>query len=466
MSLFSTRTAVPDGAALDPTKHVNFTYGMVLGAADFQQEFAYHMSRDQWIALDLIGYGTVSGLRVSIERDAKGPRVFVSPGVAVTPRGELVRVSLAQCAFLNEWLSGDAQIARLQQRGTPASATTDRLDVYVTLCYRSCPTDKVPIPGEPCRTEDESMAPSRQMDDFKLELRWEMPDERDEAAIRDFVDWLARIPIVDGGSSTPLDAFLLEIRKAAFLIGSPPASPPDFMYGTPPALLQIEGNDVCRYLRAAFRLWVTELRPKWGASWWGAAPRCSDAMSQDGTLPEECLLLAHLDVPIVRTSLTAAGWQVSSDVDVAIDEEARPFLAPLRLLQEWLWCGSARAYSGGEGNAFRVDAAVAAAPTATIVAAGTVTVGAPASGPFKLQAATTGTTSEVKVTFVPFPPPAGFDYAVTATAIAGVVKNPRVQFLNFTPDGFVLRVTNSTANASAASLAGLQLMVQVTQHPK
>ena len=466
MTLFSTKTAAPDGASADPTKHVNFTYGMVLGAPDFMQEFAYHDSRDRWLTLDLIGYGTVSGLKVSIDVDAvKGPRVVVAPGTAVTPRGALVRVSLAQCAFLNEWLSGDEQIARLQLRGTPESANTDRLDLFVTLCYRTCLTDNLPIPGEPCRTADESLAPSRQMDDFKLELRWEMPDQRDEMAVRDFVDWLARIPIVESGGSTPLDTFLLEIRKAAFLIGSPPASPPDFMYGTPPALLQIERQDVCRYLRAAYRLWVTELRPKWGASWWGAAPRCSDGPPPDRAQPEECLLLARLDVPIVRTSLTTAGWKVSSDVAVGIDEEERPFLTPLRLLQEWLWCGTARAYVGGDGDGGLGAPDARAAADTTIVAAGTVTVGSPASGPFKLQAATTGTTSEVKVTFVPFPPPAGFDYAVTAIAVAGlVVKNPRVQFLNFTADGFVLRVTNSTATVKA--LAGLQLMVQVTQHPK
>jgi hypothetical protein len=452
MSLFTT-TAVPEGAAPDPTKHVNYTYGMVLGTADFIQEFAYHDERDHWMARDLIGYGTVSGLRVSVDLDgAKGPRVVVDAGCAVTPRGELVRVALAQCAHLNEWLGGSDQLALLQARGTPAASNTDRIDVYVTLCYRSCPTDNVPIPGEPCRTADEMMAPSRTMDDFKLELRWAAPDQRDEAAVRDFVDWLERIPVVDIGASTPLDTFLLEIRKAAFVLGSPPPSPPDFMYGTPPALLQIARHDVCRYLRAAYRVWVTELRPGWGASWWGAAPRCSDAQIADRPQPENCLLIARLDVPITRTSPGGSKWQVidGTPPPVGIDEDLRPILVPLRALQEWLWCGGGFGAGGGGG----------------FVAGGLVTVGAPAIGAFNLMAATTGTASEVKVTLAPFPTAAGFDYVVTATPVAGALTNPNVQFVSFTADGFLLRVTDGSAAVPAAALAGLPLMIQVSQYSK
>ena len=96
--------AVPDTPAPDPTKHVRYTLGMVLGVDDFTQEFAYLSNRDQWLARDLIGYGTATGLCVDIH--PKGStRVMVSPGAAVTPRGVLVRVCAAQCADLNVWLA-------------------------------------------------------------------------------------------------------------------------------------------------------------------------------------------------------------------------------------------------------------------------------------------------------------------------------------------------------------------------
>jgi hypothetical protein len=461
MSVFSTKMAVAEGAPPDPTKHVNFTYGMVLGAADFKQEFGYLSSRDQWMCRDLLGYGTVSGLSVTIAVDATGPRVIVNAGVAVTPRGELVRVPLAQCANLNDWLSGADQVKHLQNRGTPLSTTTDRADVYVALCYRGCPTDKVPIPGEPCRHEDDLTAPSRLMDDFTLELRWDPPEQPDEAALRDFVDWLSRIPIVDGPSSLPIDKFLDAIRDAAFVVGSPPASPPhEFMYGSPPATLEIGAADACRYLRAAYRVWVTELRPKWGASWWGAQPRCADGGPADRPTPESCLLLVRLDVPLVRKSIAVgSGWEVSSTLAVGIDEETRPFLVPLRMLQEWLWCGGSRA---GAGGAF-----VAAGPASSLVAAGTLVVGAPASGQYSLKAALTGTPGEVQVTFNAATPPPGFDYAVTATPKVGAsIANPRIEFKSLVPGGFVIIVKNNTTLATAAALNTFSFMVQVTRFSK
>jgi len=102
MHVFSTKVAQLVGAPPDPAKHVRFTDGMILGVDDFTQEFAYLSNRNRWMVRDLIGYGTVSGLRVWLEDDgSKGPRVVVEPGVAVTPRGDMVRVPAAQCASLN-----------------------------------------------------------------------------------------------------------------------------------------------------------------------------------------------------------------------------------------------------------------------------------------------------------------------------------------------------------------------------
>src|SRR5882724_5760976 len=98
---FAQLAATPDTMAPDPTKHVNYTLGMLLGVDDFNQEFAYLSGRDQWMARDLIGYGTVRGLQVAID-DSPGanPRIRVEPGVAVSPRGQMICVPSPQCAFL------------------------------------------------------------------------------------------------------------------------------------------------------------------------------------------------------------------------------------------------------------------------------------------------------------------------------------------------------------------------------
>ena len=251
MSCFASEETLQAKAA-DPTKHVNYVQGMVLGVDDFDQEFTYLSERGQWLARDLSGYGTVSGLAVTIEDSDKGKRVAVSPGVAVSPRGQLIRVAPKQCAVLNEWLKGAVR------KDIPAGTTT--LPVYVVLCYRDCPTDEVPILGEPCRTEEESMAPSRIVDDFRLELRLDPPPQREEDAVRDFVAWLRQIEIVDfAADPQDLKNFLDAIRAAAQEL----PSPIDFLYGSPPSDLFIPRSEVCEWLRAAFGLWVTELRPLW-----------------------------------------------------------------------------------------------------------------------------------------------------------------------------------------------------------
>jgi hypothetical protein len=100
MSSFSTKVAAPTATEPDPTKHVNYTLGMILGVDDFKQEFAYLSGRDQWMARDLIGYGTVSGLRVTYDEAGGAPEIVVSAGVALSPRGQKICVPTTQCALL------------------------------------------------------------------------------------------------------------------------------------------------------------------------------------------------------------------------------------------------------------------------------------------------------------------------------------------------------------------------------
>ena len=326
MSSFEPRAAGSILTQPDQTKHVNYSLGMVLGVDDFTQEFAYVSGRDQWMARDLLGYGTACGLRVTIEQETTGgPQVVVTPGAAVSPRGQLVRVKPTQCADLNEWLKLDKNKSTLDA----IAGSHSLLRLYVVLCYRECKTDQVPIPGEPCRSEEESMAASRVSDDFSLELRFDAPDQREEDALRDFVAWLEQMEITDAvNASVPKEQFEAAIRGGAHLLASPPpSSPPDYMFGSPPTTLRIRTADACEYLRAAFRIWITELRPLW----------LGQGQTSSGSLPkEECVLLAELGVPILKVG---AQWAVDDNNDVAVDEERRPFLLHLRMLQEWIECG-------------------------------------------------------------------------------------------------------------------------------
>jgi hypothetical protein len=347
-------TALPQVAPADPSKHVNYVAGMVLGVDDFTQEYANLSFRDARIVRELIGYGVVSGLRVEVDVDAvHGPRVMVAPGEAVTPSGKLVCVAPAQCASLNDWLA--AHRAEVEAQSSPPLPF---LFLSVVACSRECPTDDVPIPGEPCRSDDELMAPSRLKESFSLELRLGRPAQLEEEAVREFVAWARRIPLVDSPGAG-VDAFLGSLRAAVGLTGSPPSSPPsmlDDLLGSPPAGLEIPSGSAATYVAALMRFWVEELRPRLRSALPGAECGCGGSVGELDP-DADCVLLAELDVPIVVDELTGT-LLVADTPAVTVDDSARPTLLHLRLLQEWLLApGGALAVSGRVNG----DATVAAA---------------------------------------------------------------------------------------------------------
>jgi hypothetical protein len=302
-------------AAVDTGKRVNYVQGMLLGVDDFVQEQAYGIARRHELARELIGYGTVRGLKVSI--DPGTARVRVTPGMAWTPSGAPVCVGSEQCCDINAWLANHqtAVNARIQGLGSPAP-----LALHVVLSYLSCAVDPVPIPGEPCRSEDELTANSRIADSFRLELRLDPPDQKEEMAVRDFADWIARIPVDSGSPPQSESAFLAALRAAAMAWLNPTSPPPadDFMFGSPPAGLETTDS----LLRAALRLWATELRPLWRARYGcgpGAVPPGGD---------DDAVLLATLNLRVAPE-----GLEVELGT-IAIDESRRPVLLDLRMVQE------------------------------------------------------------------------------------------------------------------------------------
>jgi len=311
--------------AVDGCKRVNYTLGMLLGVDDFVQESAYHTARRHALAREVLGYGTVRGLDVVIERDGdNGPRLRVTPGAAWLPSGTPICVETDQCCNLNDWLA--ARAMQVQQALAHDSPPADIL-LHVVLSYASCLTDNVIIPGEPCRSDDELMQPSRVADSFRLELRLDAPLQREEDAIRDFVEWLSGVRVA--ADSPPLDetSFIEQLKAAAhawLVPGSPPMTPDDFMVGTPPDGLR--ADDGLR--RAALRLWVTELRPLWTAH-----IECGCGRQSAGA--DDAVLLATLRVPLVSTG-AGVGWRVGDapDMPVTIDQRRRPVLLSLRMVQE------------------------------------------------------------------------------------------------------------------------------------
>jgi hypothetical protein len=321
----------PGSAATDTCKRVNYTLGMLMGVDDFVQDQLYAGSRRRELARELLGYGTVHGLAVVIEADGdKGQRVRVTPGMAWLPSGTPVCVEGEQCANLNDWLLANDALVDAGLSGSPTS-----FSAYLVLSHVQCLTDQVPIPGEPCRSDDELMAPSRIADSFRLDLRAVPPAQREEDALRDFVEWLLGTELVATSPALDEAGFVAALRAAAqdwLNPSSPPLSPPlsppwlppaDYMEGSIPA-----GADEALF-RTALRLWATELRPLWMAR-----PDCSCNATPIPPL-DDAVLLARLELALVAT---ADGWQLSDAVadPVTVDESRRPVLLTLRMLQELL----------------------------------------------------------------------------------------------------------------------------------
>jgi hypothetical protein len=442
----------------DPGKHVNYTLGMVLGVDDFNQEFAYLAGRDQWLARDAIGYGTLVGLRVTPEATAKGPRVNVTSGTALMPTGRLVCVKPAQCGYLNDWLSANKNLIP-SLIGSPLSPT---LALYLTLCHRECPVDPVPIPGEPCRSESELMAPSRLVDDFLLELRAQPPDQREEDLLREFIAWMRMLAFGGGGPYATVEDLVAALRASVTdapssplgsPLGSPLATPaPHFTFGSPLAGLDLDPALASEYFRAAFRVWATEIRPKVHPPCGGCASDCGTPEPLAPPPPDACLLLARIEVPIIN--IGGDEWRVDETRTVAIDESRRPVVLSLRVLQEW----SAPPPSTGGA-----PAAVTTGPS--IVAAGLIGIGG-ADGPtFGAPAVTAaGPAGMILVSFGTYTPPDGtFQLVVKAMAATGGVPNPVVAFDSFTAAGIQLRVSNGAAPVAAATLNAMRFMVEVTR---
>jgi hypothetical protein len=181
------------------------------------------------------------------------------------------------------------------------------------------------------------MAPSRLVDDFRLDLALSAPEQREEDAVRDFVHWLDQIQITDTGGPFPT---LAQFEDALRLALAPATSPPDadvyFRFGSPLAGLRVHPADVCEYLRAAFRIWVTEIRPLFHGS--GVSSQSCSGATGTASAPADGLLLAEIDVPLVRVG-PGLNWRVDDLHPVTIDESRRPVLLHLRMQQGWQMCG-------------------------------------------------------------------------------------------------------------------------------
>jgi hypothetical protein len=444
------QAATPTLQKLDPSKRVNYTFGLVLGAEEFLQSDAYFLAKHYLENRLLHGYGTLCGLDVLVQTTPQ-LEVQVTPGWAINPRGQEIHVSQLMCVQVNDWLKANADALQAALGFMPAV-----LNLCVVLCYRECKTDVVPIPGEPCRTQTDAMAPSRIADSFELMLCLDRlaspplgsppydpmasgglclfrPPELEEDAARAFGSLLSQLQVSSTGPFLSLQQLEELVRELVQTVGSPPLGSPPL--SSPPAgpPYFVRSQDAPDFQRAAFRTWITEVRP-FVAAQQGAGPCCPP--------PEKCVLLAELAV------MLNPGWIASG---VTADDSRRPFLVPTRLLQETF---------------FEEAGTVIGGPGYRTVAAGFFSISGAAKGPAMNLTTTPQVNGEFLLEF------AGYQNPNTTPAINYIVKGtvqdipvfpaPRatVELVGFEPSAIRIRIQDTTLKPLGSDFG---FMVEISQ---
>jgi len=332
MSTF--QTTVLQQKTLDPSKRVRYSTGLVLGVDEFQQEQTYFIERDRLASRSLHGYGTVTGLRVFTRTRSGRREIVVTPGLAVDPHGRTICIPEAQCADVNAWLAEQTDQLLPEMGSSPGV-----LEAALVLCYRECETDYVPIPGDPCRSEDDSKAASRIADDFRLTLVPDLPgsppsipengdgsgsaadvtipDHTEETVIRRLGDLLDSLEVTgEAAEYLSKEVFIALVRGLA----ETPASE------SPPESLAIHPDDAEDFLRTAFRVWATEVRPALMGN-----DRCHSLPADD-----QCVLLARVQIAVELTDGDLTVVESGGTGAIQIEEDDRPLLLSTRVLQEWM----------------------------------------------------------------------------------------------------------------------------------
>jgi hypothetical protein len=309
----------PETINLDPYKRVKYSHGLVLGVDEFEQEQRYLLEKDQLHNRSLHGCGTVCGLDVTLEDTEGSWKLIIAPGLAVDPTGKDVHVTQAQCSVLNTWLFKHSEEIAIRLSSSPSSPG-GVLPLYLVLCYDECETDFVPVPSGPCQTLDKTSVASRIKDNFKLSLEFEAPEQTEKEAIQNLLNILRQIEVSNAPDSLQAN-HIVQIVVDSISTDSPA------YYSPPLPSMHMHAEDVEEFMRLAFRIWVTKVRPKLLSR--GRIIAC-------GAPLEKCLLLAQLNLEVEYLG-DDLGYRMLAESTPILIEDDRPYLVQSQLLQDYLW---------------------------------------------------------------------------------------------------------------------------------
>ena len=311
---------------LRPDERVNYAYGMVLGLDEFLAEQLYLLSKDRLHERGLHGFGTVSGLAVSVSQVDSDFQVMVSTGIGIDQWGREIVITCDQCARLGAWVAAQEQ----QSPGTLAQHldATGQATVYVVASYAECLDDMVPLPGQPCSSSDQTMVASRIRDAWDVELRWDDPAMPRWDTDRRLARLLGNVVVVDGLPEGQSDE--AAIAAAVLDLANRVHDGPGSLDPPPGPAWQLPADAAAGALDRILTAWVTQVRP-------GIVP---DLSAPEATSEPAILLATITFTP--ASPFDPAAPTIASCHDP--DPGGRPYLLHTELIQEVRTTGA-----GGEG---------------------------------------------------------------------------------------------------------------------
>lgn len=189
-------TLEQDDQLAEPLRRVSYEAGMMLGLEATRDEQAYHRRRLTRHQYWLHGYGTLAGLRVSMDPATHSNdvddilvRLHVSPGIAIDGLGREVLVHETYCINLRQWLDAQSEAALLEG----FDGSNDLLWLKVCVRQKDCQLAQQPVLARKLNLSTDAVQPSRTADSVQLELIPELPPAADER----FAPWASHTPVAD-----------------------------------------------------------------------------------------------------------------------------------------------------------------------------------------------------------------------------------------------------------------------------
>jgi hypothetical protein len=190
MSDMSDLRCLTCGAALE---RVRYFSRQLLTADDLCAEQDYFREKLRRHNRYLHGWGVVCGCEVEPAGGAKGTRVRVCPGYAISPAGD--EICIGDAVEVDLRLGAQAQPCAVQPcppLGEPPADKGGERNAYIAVRYAECYSRPLRVFPAGCGCDEMGCEYSRVRESFEIKVLWQLPASHREAA-RDDAQWCSTL---------------------------------------------------------------------------------------------------------------------------------------------------------------------------------------------------------------------------------------------------------------------------------